>query len=103
MSADRPIGSPSLDAVGGKPLTGGCLLHLNFESHPGMNAAPEVMSAFRYTRHQRCAALEYAGLGHGDIVKSSRAFWNRSFAIIQASNEAAAKLFYFGEGMRLSP
>src|SRR5579864_2031837 len=71
-----------------------------------MNAALEIVSAFRQACHQRGAALKDSSSGHsytrGCAVEAGSALGCRRLAVVEAADEPAAKLLYLGEGVRLS-
>src|SRR5579864_1222652 len=70
-----------------------------------MNAALEIVSAFRQACHQRGAALKDSSSGHsytrGCAVEAGSALGCRRLAVVEAGDEPAAELLYLGEGVRL--
>ena len=71
-----------------------------------MNAALEVVRAFRQTCDQRRAALEDSRLGYsytrGRAVETGSALGHSRLPVIEWADEPAAKLLYFSKGVRLA-
>src|SRR5436853_4692981 len=77
-------------------------LHFHRHSHPGMNAALEVMGALRKPGDLHLAALEYPRSGNLNFLEPAFTLIDRRFSAIQSVDKAAAKFFNFCEGVRLS-
>jgi hypothetical protein len=79
------------------------LLHIHRDPHPRMDATLEVMLSFREAGDVHAAALKDSRPRNLNARKPAGAFRSRSRrGSIQLADEAAAKLFHFGEGVRLA-
>src|SRR5204863_910952 len=79
-----------------------CLLHNDFDAHPGMNAALEQVLSLGKVRKRSGAALNDSSLCDGNIGETARAFRNDCLPVIESIDEASSKLFDFSEGMGLA-
>src|ERR1041384_7995357 len=77
-------------------------LHFHRHSHPGRNAALEVMGALRKPGDLHLAALEYPRSGNLNVLEPAFTLIDRRFSAIQSVDKTAAKFFDFCEGVRLS-
>ena len=78
-------------------------LHLDFDAHPGMDAALKEMLAPRKPGELDLAALQDTGPGNLDSRKASSAFWNDALSRgVQSGDEATSELCDFGEGVRFA-
>jgi DNA-binding winged helix-turn-helix (wHTH) protein len=77
--------------------------HFDVHAHPGMDAAFEMMCAFRQTRDLDLAALKKPSLGHGDPRKTAGTFGNRFLSRIELRYETSAEFGHLGEGVRFTP
>src|SRR5215475_11681491 len=78
------------------------LLHIDGDSHPGMNTALEFVLSFGQTGHLQLAALKDAGSCHLDILEAARALGHSLFTVVQIVDKASTKLLHFGKGVRLT-
>jgi tetratricopeptide (TPR) repeat protein len=68
-----------------------------------MDAALEMMFAFRQVRDLELAALKDSSLGHGDCRKAAVTFGNCVLSVrVEPWYETAAELLHLGEGVRLA-
>ena len=71
-------------------------------THPGMDAALEMMFSLGEARDLELASLEDSGFGYGNILKSSGTLGNGGFSGIQRFDESATELLDLGEGVRFT-
>ena len=79
------------------------LFHINRYVHPRMDAALEVMLAFREPGNFKLTALQNSCPSHGDARKSGFAFGDSGLSSIKPLDKTAAEFLYLGESVWLAP
>src|SRR5438045_4672401 len=71
-------------------------------THPGMDAALEMMHSFRQACDLQLAALKDASAGHLDVPEAAGTFRNRRLAVVEGGYETTPEFRHLGEGVRLT-
>src|SRR5512135_2280945 len=78
------------------------LLHIDFDAHPGVDAALEEVLAFRQVIDLDLAALQDPRARYRHVRESAGAFRNGLFTTVETLDEPSAEMGHLGKRVRLA-